>query len=121
ALRTDSGAGKFLVYDYAFSYVYSAEHLLRTFEPKPAEGNFAGFAPVAFRPELHVPELKRSAFFLEQSAAWYNSKVLYTGLEASRHNFMKVVSDYNIVNVFSHAVADTGNTEPLLYFQDSVL
>lgn len=122
ALCADGGgAARFLVYDYAFSYVYSAEHLLSLFEPGPAKGNFAGFAPVTFRAELRMPELKRSAFFLEQSAGWYNSKVLYTGLEASRDNFMKVASGYSIVNVFSHAVADTGNTEPLLYFQDSVL
>lgn len=121
ALIGGKAGSSFLVNDYAFSYVYSAEHLLKSFDPKSATGNFVGFAPVAFSPYLKMPELKQSAFFLKQSASYYNKELIYTDIAASRANFMKIVSSYNIVNVFSHAVADTGNTEPLLYFQDSVL
>mgnify|MGYP003433392119 FL=1 len=34
---------------------------------------------------------------------------------------MNAVSGYSIASIFSHAFADTGNTEPLLYMQDSVI
>ena len=34
---------------------------------------------------------------------------------------MKAMPGYSIANVFSHALADTGNAEPLLYMQDSVI
>ena len=34
---------------------------------------------------------------------------------------MSSAPDYSIVNVFSHAFADTGNTEPVLYMQDSII
>lgn len=121
ALSEDDKGSRFLINDYAFSYVYSAENLLRSFESKAASGNFVGFAPVAFKPYLKMPELKQSAFFLKQSASYYDKELLYTGTAASRENFMKIVSLYNIVNIFSHAVADTGDAEPVLYFQDSVL
>ena len=121
ALCKDDKGKRFLVYDYIFSYVYSASYLLKEMNLPVAKGNYIGFAPVSFAPQLALPDLTNSAARLERTAAYYSNTTLYTGNDASRRNFMKAVPGYSIANVFSHALADTGNAEPLLYMQDSVI
>ncbi|MEP7235814.1 MAG: CHAT domain-containing protein, partial [Ignavibacteriota bacterium] len=49
-----------------------------------------------------------------------NKKVLI-GKQASRGNFMRYMADYRIINIFSHAEADTTDTEPRLYMHDSLI
>ena len=68
-----------------------------------------------------MPQLKNSAVSLQKAGACYRKAKLFTGTAATRANFISSVAGYRIVNVFSHAFADTGNTEPLLYMQDSVI
>ena len=121
ALCKDDKGKRFLVYDYVFSYVYSASYLLKEMDPPVAKGNFIGFAPVSFSSSLSLPDLTNSATLLEHTASYYNTTALYTRNNASRANFMNAVSGYSIASIFSHAFADTGNTEPLLYMQDSVI
>ncbi|HTN06911.1 MAG TPA: CHAT domain-containing tetratricopeptide repeat protein [Agriterribacter sp.] len=121
ALCKDEKGAQFLVYDYVFSYVYSARYLMKRFAVRKPKGDFIGFAPVSFRDNLGVPELKRSAQSLAESGAYYSHTKLFTHTGASRNNFINQLADYSIVNVFSHAFADTGNTEPVLYMQDSVI
>ena len=121
ALCKDEKGERFLVYDYMFSYVYSARYLMKQFAIRKAKGNFIGFAPVAFRKSLSVPELTYSAVSLARLGHYYNNAKLFTGVAANRNNFMSSAPDYSIVNVFSHAFADTGNTEPVLYMQDSII
>lgn len=121
ALCKDEKGEQFLVYDYRFSYVYSARYLMKRFMVRKSKGDFAGFAPVSFRNNLGVPELQHSAQSLVRSGAYYNSTKLFTGTAANRDNFMSGAPDYSIVNVLSHAFADTGNTEPVLYMQDTII
>ncbi|HRP55932.1 CHAT domain-containing protein [Agriterribacter sp.] len=121
ALCKDEKGKQFLVYDHVFSYVYSAGYLLKEMNAPVAKGNYIGFAPVSFAPDLALPALTNSATFLEHTASYYNAATLYTGANASRRNFMEAVPGYSIANIFSHALADTGNAEPLLYMQDSVI
>ena len=121
ALCKDDKGMQFLVYDYIFSYVYSAGYLLKEMNSPVAKGNYIGFAPVSFASELALPDLINSATILGHTASYYNTTALYTGGNASRRNFMKAVPGYSIVSIFSHAMADTGNAEPLLYMQDSVI
>lgn len=121
ALTTDSAGREFLVYHYVFSYTYSAGYLLRHPKAYPASGNFAGFAPVSFSAGLRVPDLKNAAKALKRAAADYDGARLFTHTEASKNNFLKEMADYTVVNVFSHALADTNNQDPVLYMQDSVI
>lgn len=121
ALCKDDKGKQFLVYDYIFSYVYSAGYLLKEMDLPVAKGNFIGFAPVSFASYLALPDLTNSSTALKQVSSYYNTTALYTGGNASRSNFMKAVPGYSIANIFSHAIADTGNAEPLLYMQDSVI
>jgi CHAT domain-containing protein/tetratricopeptide (TPR) repeat protein len=110
-----------LLNDYAFSYVYSARSLLNTANPRAAGGNFIGFAPVSFQPYLHLPELKRSAESLRVAAAHYQRSALYTNDDATRDNFLQKMPGYAVVNVFSHARADSDDNEPVLFMEDSMI
>lgn len=121
ALCSDENGRDFLIYKYIFSYVYSARYLMQSFKAGIARGNFIGFAPVSFQLQLGLPELKQSALSLRQAASYYNATELLTGMDATRSNFIKRMSEYKIVNVFSHAVSDSGGREPLLYMQDSAI
>ncbi|HRP55934.1 CHAT domain-containing protein [Agriterribacter sp.] len=121
ALCKDDKGKQFLVYDYMFSYVYSARYLMKPFHIRKAGGDFIGFAPVSFAGDLGVPELRHSALSLAKAGAYYDNAKLFTQTAATRKNFLEQVAGYSIVNVFSHALADTGSSEPVLYMQDSVI
>lgn len=121
AMCTDSRGKRYLINDYVFSYVYSSRYLLEEFASNPAKGNFIGFAPVHFQPYLQLAELKQAAFSLQETADNYPSAKLFIEKQATKNNFIQNISDYSIVNVFSHARADTGKQEPMLFMQDSAI
>ena len=121
ALCSDTNGKHFLLYDYTFSYVYSARYLLKQFSNPTAVGNFLGLAPVSFASYLGVPDLKNAADALHASAAFYKNEKLFTGLNATRSNFFNYASSYSVVSIFSHARADTTGKEPELFMQDSVI
>lgn len=121
ALCEDRKGNRFLVYDYVFSYVYSARYLMKSLHVRRSRGDFVGFAPVSFAKDLGVPELRHSAASLAKAAAYYAHAKLFTQTAATRRNFIEQLADYSIVNIFSHALADTGNREPVLYMQDTVI
>ncbi|OJY99068.1 MAG: hypothetical protein BGP13_23750 [Sphingobacteriales bacterium 40-81] len=121
ALSKKQDGKQFLLYDYTFSYVYSASFLLKRMSNRNAIADFIGFAPVSFMPNLKIPDLKNAAIALQKSADHYNNMLLLENNRATRNSFLSKISDYNIVSVFSHALADTVNNEPVLYMQDSVI
>jgi CHAT domain-containing protein len=86
-----------------------------------AKGNFAGFAPVSFNSDLKVAELTNAATALQSSSSYYSNDKLFTHANATRDNFFKCAASYSIVNIFSHAKADTTDNEPVLYMQDSII
>jgi CHAT domain-containing protein len=120
ALCTDKNGKQFLINDYAFSYVYSARYLMKAFINANAKGNFLGIAPVNFSASLDVPDLSGADDALQKSASHYSNSRLLTHEDASHGNFMSLAADYSVVNIFSHARADSAN-EPLLFMQDSVI
>lgn len=119
ALCRDKNGEKFLAYDYAFSYVYSASFLLKKFKDIPGKGNFLGLAPVNFSNSNHLPSLVNSDKFLKTSSGYYSGARLLTNTEATKKNFITMLPQYEIVNVFSHASADSSNSEPMLFLFDS--
>ncbi len=121
ALSTDTEGRHFLLYDYTFSYVYSARNLLNRRNLTAAKGDFLGMAPASFSTYLGVPDLKQSAVALNASSSHYHSVKLFVNKDASSHNFLQQLPFYSVVNIFSHAGADTGDNEPLLYMNDSVI
>lgn len=121
ALTTDSNGRDFLISNYTFSYVYSARFLLKKFKNPRGEGNFLGVAPVSYADHLHVPRLTKSETSLTQSASFFNGFKLITNSEASRNNFLKLLPNYTVVTVLSHACADSTDSEPILFMADSVI
>ncbi|MBX3254599.1 MAG: CHAT domain-containing protein [Chitinophagaceae bacterium] len=120
-LCSDKAGAGFLVKKYMFSYVYSASYLLQLFTINPASGDFIGFAPVSFEPYLGVPDLTMAGKAMKTAGMHYDNILLLENKNASRNNFIHKMGRYRIVNVFSHAIADTGSTAPLLYMQDSLI
>lgn len=121
ALCTDNTGETFLLKDYSFNYVYSANFLLIKFNTSTAQGNFAGFAPVSFQQYLGVQSLKNSATALSASGAFYSGDKLFTNKSATRNNFFNYAGNYTVINIFSHAKADTTDNEPVLFMQDSLI
>lgn len=121
AFCRDSTGANFLINDYIFSYVYSARNFLKNYTTLEADGDFLGFAPVSFKSYSYVADLKQSGDALERSARHYRNAKLLTSNEATRYKFISTASGYAVVNVFSHALADTTENEPLLYMHDSTI
>jgi CHAT domain-containing protein/tetratricopeptide (TPR) repeat protein len=121
ALCRDRRGEQFLIQDHVFSYVYSAGYLLKDFTARPAAGDFIGFAPASFQPHLHLTDLKKAAVSLKEVAGHYSNPKLFTNKQATKNNFIRHISGYSIVNVFSHARADTAGADPVLFMQDSAI
>jgi CHAT domain-containing protein len=121
ALCRDRAGGHYLVEDYLFSYVYSAKYLLAPQGAHSPTKNFIGFAPVFFQPYLHLPDLRQSDAALRNIAGYYSQASLFTLTQATKKKFLDEIPGYAVVNLFSHAQADTSDQEPLLFFQDSVI
>lgn len=121
ALCTDNTGNHFLIQDHAFSYAYSARSLLEPFKNPSAKGDLLGIAPVSFAPYLQLPKLKQSADALQVCSKPFNNVNLLLNNDATKYSFIKLLPNYTIVNVFSHASADSSSEEPLLFMADSVI
>lgn len=120
--RTDKP--DYLVYDYVFSYTYSARFLLKQrneSKEKSTKYEFLGIAPVDFAPSLHQVTLSRSDESLERIAGYFQSPKLLIRSSATRRAFLKEATDATVIHLFTHATADSSSEEPRLYFADSTL
>lgn len=124
SLSFSSKKPDFLVNKYAFSYTYSASFLVKMKRPEDGISStnaFLGMAPVQFSKKLNQASLPGSEISLEAiNKHFFFSKSL-TGMEASRGAFMKELSSHSIIQLLTHASADSSEIEPTLYFADSTL
>ncbi|WP_420150687.1 CHAT domain-containing protein [Spirosoma sp.] len=123
-LSRQAGKSTYLVYDYAFSYTYSARFLLKQRnenKEKTSPYTFLGIAPVSFSPALHQVALSRSDESLERIAGYFDSPELLTRSAATRRAFLKEAAHASVIQLFTHATADSAGAEPQLYFADSTL
>lgn len=121
ALTTDAEGKNFLVNDYSFSYVYSAQALLKRFNNPSGDGNFLGIAPGRYAARLSVPPLQGALASMQTSSGFYGSHKLLPGNGASRNNLLRYLPRYNVVAILSHARADSTDKEPVLFLADSVI
>lgn len=121
ALSSSGTNAQYLLNDYAISYTYSGQFLLK----KQAETKFwpnqtfVGFAPVEFNNQLNT--LKNSDETLGNVAKNYWFSDTFTGKVATKANFLQQAKDHKIVQIFTHAFADSVDTEPKIYFADQSL
>jgi CHAT domain-containing protein len=112
----------FLLENYAISYSYSAQFLTKN---KTNSGfginkKFIGFAPINFD-NNKLNALKGSELALETIGDNYLFAKKLIGKEATKNNFLTQANNFQIVQLFTHAIADSNDTEPRIYFSDSSL
>lgn len=128
ALSSSAIKPEFLVKQYAFSYAYSLNQLFR----KPANRShkmdwmgsgdlFLGIAPVVFSERLGQVSLAGSDEVLTRIGRQFSAPALLQGKQATRRAFGEQVGQYRIIQLFTHADADSTNREPTLFFADSSL
>jgi CHAT domain-containing protein len=124
ALSSSPASPEYLVRKYAFSYTYSAGFLSKSVRNKGLNifsRPFLGLAPVQFAPWLSQASLPGSDQVLKTiDQQFFRSKTL-SGPAASRNAFLKEFSNYRIVQLLTHATADSSGAVPTLYFADSTL
>jgi CHAT domain-containing protein len=125
-LSRSANQSKYLVEDYAFSYAYSGRLLLKNKGSRSMMDalrgvNFLGVAPVKFTSTLGQVSLPGSDAALQSISAYFRSPTLLTYEAATRRAFLKQAATARVVHLFTHAVADSTQREPVLYFADSTL
>ncbi len=128
ALSTSATKPEFLVNSHAFSYAYSLNQLFKESTDagnKPAwlsrSGSFLGIAPVDFSARLGQVQLAGSDAVLSRIGGQFSAPTLLTGSQATRRAFGEQAGQYRIIQLFTHADADSTDREPTLFFADSTL
>ncbi len=116
-------ARHYMLNDYGISYTYSARFLMNRFanDSKSSGKDFMGLAPVHydFNPELS--SLPGSDISLGLISSYFKNAQALSEKSASKNSFLTSFSDYQIVQLYSHAAYDGAGTEPVIYFSDSAL
>lgn len=122
-LLTDSAVrNSFLVKRYAVSYTYSAAFLARGNQELTAPNHtLLGFAPVAYHPYLQQPPLAGADQSLQTIGSYFPSAKLFTKETATKKQFLHHLPKYLVLQLYTHANADSSGQEPVLYFADSTL
>lgn len=116
-----SKPGSYLLNEQAISYTYSAQFLLKnqpSFHFWP-QRSFLGVAPVQFSQNLNT--LTGSAESIGRIGGTYLWKNELVHQKATKSAFLNQASGHRIVQVYTHAFADSTQTEPHIYFADSAL
>ncbi|WP_185731278.1 CHAT domain-containing protein [Larkinella rosea] len=112
----------FLINYHAFSYGYSATVLLKeTAASTSGSSAFLGMAPVHFNPQLQQASLLGSGLVVTKIGKLFSNPTVLTDRAATRRAFQNMAPDHRIVQLFTHAEADSVGREPRLYFADSTL
>ena len=122
ALVNDSLAGNYLLNDYAFSYTYSAGFLMKKNENGGnARKYFLGIAPVLYSAHLKQQRLNGSIESLRDIQQNFQSTIVLSGRDASKEAFLDRFTNFTVVQLYSHADADSIGREPVLYMADSII
>lgn len=116
-----SKPGSYLLNEQAISYTYSAQFLLKN-QPSShflPQKSFLGVAPVQFSQKLNT--LTGSAESIGRIGGTYLWKNELVHQKATKSAFLNQASGHRIVQVYTHAFADSTQTEPHIYFADSAL
>ncbi len=121
ALSKSATKPEYLLYKFAISYTYSAQFLLKdtqktTFWP---QNKFLGIAPVNFVQKLSP--LKGSVESLDKIAKNYFWSSKFVEQQGNKKAFLDNAKNHQIVQIYTHAFADSNETEPRIHFADSTL
>ena len=113
----------YFFYDHAVSYTYSARYLMNQFASNPVASSrdFMGMAPVRFKSEMYLAELRGSDNSLRQLKSYFKYSDDFISARASKNNFLQEFSKYKIIQLYTHALSNSTMGEPVIYFADSAL
>ncbi len=123
ALSKSSKRAEYLLNDYAISYTYSVQFLLKNLGENSFSFShkFMGMSPVNFSKNLNQTSLSGSDISLSEVASNFVFGKKFSAKEATKNAFLSNAKDYKIVHLYTHAQADSTDQEPMIYFADSVL
>jgi CHAT domain-containing protein/tetratricopeptide (TPR) repeat protein len=123
ALSKSSKRAEYLLNDYAISYTYSVQFLLKNLGKNSFSFShkFMGMSPVNFSQNLNQTGLSGSDISLSEVASNFVFGKKLSAKEATKNAFLSNAKDYKIVHLYTHAQADSTDQEPMIYFADSVL
>jgi CHAT domain-containing protein/tetratricopeptide (TPR) repeat protein len=123
ALSKSSKRAEYLLNDYAISYTYSVQFLLKNLGEKSFSFShkFMGMSPVNYTKNLNQTSLSGSDISLSEVASNFVFGKKFSAKEATKNTFLSNAKDYKIVHLYTHAQADSTDQEPMIYFADSVL
>jgi CHAT domain-containing protein/tetratricopeptide (TPR) repeat protein len=123
ALSKSSKRAEYLLNDYAISYTYSVQFLLKNLGEKSFSFShkFMGMSPVNYTKNLNQTSLSGSDISLSEVASNFVFGKKFSAKEATKNAFLSNAKDYKIVHLYTHAQADSTDQEPMIYFADSVL
>jgi CHAT domain-containing protein/tetratricopeptide (TPR) repeat protein len=123
ALSKSSKRAEYLLNDYAISYTYSVQFLLKNLGENSFSFShkFMGMSPVNFSQNLNQTSLSGSDISLSEVASNFVFGKKFSAQEATKNAFLTYAKDYKIVHLYTHAQADSTDQEPMIYFADSVL
>jgi CHAT domain-containing protein len=109
--------------DHPVCYTYSARYFLDTLVENSAGAGkeFMGIAPVQYAAYLHLPDLPGSNSSLDAIAAFFGGPDKFMTEEATRASFLQNFADYRLIQLYTHAVGNNPDKEPLIYFADSAM
>jgi CHAT domain-containing protein len=111
----------YLLKRFAFSYSYAATHTYRGEQNNVPAHTLLGIAPVSYGAQLALPKLSGSDASLEKIGSHISNSTLFSGSDATKTTFLRNLPRYDIVHIYSHANADSADSEPVVYFYDSAL
>ena len=123
ALSKSPKRAEYLLNDYAISYTYSVQFLLKNLSKNSFSFShkFMGMSPVNYAKNLNQTSLLGSDISLSEVASNYVFGKKFSAKEATKNSFLTNAKDYKIVHLYTHAQADSTDQEPMIYFADSVL
>jgi CHAT domain-containing protein len=123
ALSKSSKRAEYLLNDYAISYTYSFQFLLKNLGKNSFSFShkFMGMSPVNYTKKLNQTSLLGSDISLSEVASNFVFGKKFSAKEATKNAFLTHAKDYKIVHLYTHAQADSTDQEPMIYFADSVL
>ena len=123
ALSKSSKRAEYLLNDYAISYTYSVQFLLKNLGKNSfsLSHKFMGMSPVKYQENLSQNSLLGSDISLSEVASNFVFGKEFSAKEATKNAFLSHAKNYKIVHLYTHAQADSTDQEPMIYFEDSIL
>jgi len=121
--NTNTTSPVYFLKDHAVSYTYSARYLLTQFasDASISRHNFLGVAPVQYVSGSSLASLHGSDFSLTQIGSYFKYVHNLIAGDASKNNFQQQFSNYEVIQLYTHASDTSNHGEPVIYFADSSL